>query len=166
MAGHLGPFWSPTFGSHIYGPGSSGLYQRKLECDTIVIFIQRARHVSRNHAWYTRCHTNKTEIMYFFWLYFSSPQKGSYSCIWLWLLVVHITCFDCAMVRSQITVQPQEGHFTFGGAPYILIALHWMHKCCSQLRQNIHFYTNWQIYKLTPRPHEHRWFNVDPLCQI
>ena len=65
MAGHLGPSWSPTFGSHIYGPGSWGLYQRKLECDTIVIFIQRARLVSRNHAWYTRCHTNKTEITSF-----------------------------------------------------------------------------------------------------
>ena len=54
-------FWVP----YIYGPGSWGLYQRKLECDTIVIFIQRARLVSRNHAWYTRCHTNKTEITSF-----------------------------------------------------------------------------------------------------
>ena len=54
-------FWVP----YMYGPWSWGLYQRKLECDTIVIFIQRARLVSRNHAWYTRCHTNKTEIMSF-----------------------------------------------------------------------------------------------------
>ena len=81
--GHLGPYTLglQVLGRQFYGPRWSGLYQRKLECDTIVIFIQRARHVSRNHAWYTWCHTNKNRD-YFFWLLIFKL-----GCIWLWSFV-------------------------------------------------------------------------------
>ena len=43
--------------------------------------------------------------------------------------------FDCAMVRSQITVQPQEGH-SASGALYPHLSSR-MHKFYSQSRQNI-----------------------------